>query len=452
MRSLIPSFLALVLLCAALPCPAELMKFDLEQRAASVDIRDWSLPQLLSRLAAETNWKIMVEPGAKLAQPVSLRFNRIDTGNALRRMLKGMNFSLIPDGGTSRLLVYSSVAGRATEAVKGKKSSRVEKELVVVLKDGTEEDAKKLAASLGATIAGSIPGKGVYLFRFENDNASLLAREELKRREDAEVDFNYQANQPNRPQSQEALESAVLKLKAGAVPDKNRMVVALIDTKVQVDTVNREFLLDSVTIGQGTPPNTALPSHGTSMFETLMKGIAEGLSGQTETGIRVLPIDVYGANSATTTFDVGAGIVAGMEGGATIFNLSLGTDSHSQVLHEIIQESVRRGAVFMAAAGNEPTGANTYPAAYPEVLAVTARNRDGSLASYANYGSFVDVTAPGSTLVKYQEGIFRINGTSPATAFVAGIAAGTSAGTKTDPRIVEAALRQTFPYVPEPGK
>jgi hypothetical protein len=449
MRNLKLSLLGLILTCAVLPMQAELLKFDLPHRTASVDVRGWSLAQLLSRLSAETRWNILVEPGAVLPNAVSVRFNRIKTGDALRRLLRGMNFSLIPEGNTSRLLVYSSIASRATQAVKAKKSSRIENELVVVLKNGTEADAKKLAASLGAEIVGKIPGQNAYLFRFENDNASLLAREELNRRDDAEVDFNYRATQPNQALGQDAAVSAAkLKLRPGAVPDQNQMIVALIDTMVQANAVNSGFLLDAIAIGKGTPPETSLPTHGTSMFETLMKGIEQGLTDQTETGIRVLPIDVYGANATTTTYDVAAGIVSAMENGASILNLSLGTDSNSEFLHGIIQESVRRGAVVLAAAGNEPTGANTYPAAYPEVVAVTAKNQDGSLASYANFGDFVDVTAPGTTLVEYNGGIFQINGTSAATAFITGFATGTSASTRTDPRIVETALRNAFPYVP----
>jgi hypothetical protein len=62
-----------------------------------------------------------------------------------------------------------------------------------------------------------------------------------------------------------------------------------------------------------------------------------------------------------------------------------------------------------------------YPAAYPEVLAVTAGNR-GQLAPYANRGQFIDVMAPGSSYVQYGGMNYVVSGTSPAAAYVSGIA------------------------------
>ena len=71
-----------------------------------------------------------------------------------------------------------------------------------------------------------------------------------------------------------------------------------------------------------------------------------------------------------------------------------------------------RGVLFLAAAGNEPTTAPNYPAAYPEVLAVTAGGRNGQLASYANRGDFVDVAAPGSSIIHFDGKAYLVSGTS----------------------------------------
>ena len=65
-----------------------------------------------------------------------------------------------------------------------------------------------------------------------------------------------------------------------------------------------------------------------------------------------------------------------------------------------------------------------YPAAYPEVTAVTAGDRRGQIASYANRGDFVDVVAPGSSIINFNGQTWFVSGTSAATAFVTGMAAG----------------------------
>ena len=64
-----------------------------------------------------------------------------------------------------------------------------------------------------------------------------------------------------------------------------------------------------------------------------------------------------------------------------------------------------------------------FPAAYPEVIAVTAAER-GKIADYANYGSFVDVAAPDSSIIYYGDRPWYVQGTSASSAYTAGMAAG----------------------------
>ena len=61
--------------------------------------------------------------------------------------------------------------------------------------------------------------------------------------------------------------------------------------------------------------------------------------------------------------------------------------------------------------------------AYPEVIAVTAGTRQGVIAPYANYGSFVDVIAPGSAIVNFNGQSWLVTGTSASTAYASGAAA-----------------------------
>jgi hypothetical protein len=90
------------------------------------------------------------------------------------------------------------------------------------------------------------------------------------------------------------------------------------------------------------------------------------------------------------------------------------------LLGSLIQEATSKGIQIVAAAGNTPGTEDTYPAAYPGVLAVTASDPNGQLASYADNGSFVKAMAPGTSIVVWNGGTWMVQGTSPATADVTG--------------------------------
>ena len=111
--------------------------------------------------------------------------------------------------------------------------------------------------------------------------------------------------------------------------------------------------------------------------------------------------------------------------GAQIINMSLAGPWDDLVYQRILAMS-RKGIVFIAAAGNGgPAAPPGYPAAYPEVIAVTAVDDKGRNYEYANRGRYIDVAAPGvriwTALPDNKEGM--VSGTSFAAPFVTAIAA-----------------------------
>lgn len=74
------------------------------------------------------------------------------------------------------------------------------------------------------------------------------------------------------------------------------------------------------------------------------------------------------------------------------------------VLDEALNYSYNKGVTIVAAAGNDANGIVCYPAAYDKCIAVGATRFDGSLAPYSNYGSAIDVVAPGGDLSVDQNG------------------------------------------------
>ncbi len=78
-----------------------------------------------------------------------------------------------------------------------------------------------------------------------------------------------------------------------------------------------------------------------------------------------------------------------------VVNLSFGNYSYDTLEHTLIRELSNRGVIIVAAAGNENTSSECYPAAYDEAMAVAAVNNSGKKEKYSNYGPWIDIAAEG---------------------------------------------------------
>jgi len=149
---------------------------------------------------------------------------------------------------------------------------------------------------------------------------------------------------------------------------------------------------------------------------------------------RILSVKVTNAetsNPATTggTNTLAQGIIDAATLGAQVINVSVQTSQNTAALSRAVRFALNRGAVIVAAGGNDGPGTGTgpfYPASYPGVLSVGAVEGDGSLAPFSDLGSNVAVTAPGVNVTSAWPGGFRdenLSGTSFAAPFVSGVAA-----------------------------
>lgn len=131
---------------------------------------------------------------------------------------------------------------------------------------------------------------------------------------------------------------------------------------------------------------------------------------------------------------VARGVIYAINSGAQVISFSMGwpAGQDSQLMRDAIAEAQRRGILIVAAAGNDSTRALLRPCTYPSVICVGATGPDGALAHFSNFGSGVELAAPGVNILStYPEEIrpvrFRstlgfefLSGTSQATPFVAG--------------------------------
>lgn len=119
------------------------------------------------------------------------------------------------------------------------------------------------------------------------------------------------------------------------------------------------------------------------------------------------------------------GIYWAADNGAEVINMSLGGTSRSSALEQAVNYAWSKGAVLTAAAGNNGSSSRLYPAYYAKNIAVAATDQNDNKASWSNYGSWVDVAAPGVSIVStvLDNNYAYYSGTSMATPHAAGTAA-----------------------------
>ena len=226
--------------------------------------------------------------------------------------------------------------------------------------------------------------------------------------------------------------------------------VAIIDTGIDFEHPDLN-VAGGVNCATGGPFNNACGPggdddhyHGTHVGGTvgaIDNGI--GVVGMAP-GARLWAVKVLNKRGSGYTSWIVAGIdwVAANASTIEVANMSLGGPGFSQAEYDAIQGAVNAGVAFAVSAGNENENANNYsPAAFNNVLTTSAladfdglsgglgsstcrNDQDDTLADFSNWGSAVDIAAPGvcieSTFPLEQGEYGTINGTSMASPHVAG--------------------------------
>ncbi len=412
----------------------------------SADIRGEALWPLLTDIAHQTGWHIFVEPG--IDAKADVKFSNLATGAALKKLLGDLNFAYVPKTNEAdQLYVFATTIRAATQRVNVAATNKigiakhVANELILKMKPGTDIDA--LAKALGAKVIGRDDKLGIYRLQFDNAAAADAALGQLKSNSDvATVEYNYILDPPVAAQRIANAPAGPVSLTLNPPGDSGKVIVGLIDTPVQSLGADLDkFLLKPISIAGDANVSSTDPTHATSMAETILRAMAAQGGG---TSAQILPVDVYGNSETATTWNVALGVQAAVNGGATVLNMSLGGTSESAILNDVIQQAEAKGIVIFAAAGNQPVATPTYPAADSGVIAVAA-TQGNQLASYSNYGSFIAIALPGASVVYLGSSAFVVQGTSPATAYATGIAAGAKSNTSQTWLQILATMQQKFP-------
>lgn len=451
---MLPRLFSICLLAAVLMLTSDSLAgsngiaWNRETGEVSADVRGQTLWPLLEDMAHQTGWHIFVEPGTD--RKVDIKFSGASRGDALKKLLGDLNFAFVPQtNGPDFLYIFATTMRNATRQVavtnavpKAAAPKRVANELLVKVKPGTDIDA--LAKSLGAKVIGRDDALGLYRLKFEDEEATESALGKLKNNSAvATVDYNYLYDPPVRPQKIGNAPAAPVSLSLNPPGDSGKVIVGLVDTGIQSLGADLDkFLLKQISVAGEASASGAEPTHATSMYKTIIDGFAaQGDS----TSAQVISVDVYGPNSMANTWDIARGIQAVVNDGANPINMSFGSPSDSVILNQVIADAQAKGIVFFAAPGNQPVSTATYPAALDGVWAVAATSGNNQLASYSNFGSFIKLALPGANVVYFGGQAFVVQGTSTATAYATGIAAGTKSKTGQNWSQITSTMLQQFP-------
>jgi subtilisin family serine protease len=214
-------------------------------------------------------------------------------------------------------------------------------------------------------------------------------------------------------------------------PNQKAVIVAVVDSGICFDHEDMQGRITytgawDFVLNDSYPLD--LDGHGTAVAGIIAAvtdnhtGIA-GTSGLLN--VQILPLKIFNSLGKTNAYLISQAIIHAADHGAQVINLSLSGSLYSQAVSDAVDYAWERGAVLVAAAGNN-RGPVSYPAALPKVIAVAASNEGDQVASFSNHGPEVMVAAPGEDILTTdpQCPYYKIcNGTSMAAPFVSAAAA-----------------------------
>lgn len=291
----------------------------------------------------------------------------------------------------------------------------------------TEAAQIALVRNFGAVIIkplSLINGMAVYLP--PQAERALLGRPEVVRIDD-DIVVNA-IGKPKPPQPAEVLPWGVNRIDAElAWPTTTGLTVkvAIMDTGIDLDHSDLQTNIK----GNVNTINPLKSGNDDNGHGTHVAGIVAAIDNEIGVigvgpEISLYAVKVLGKNGSGWLSDIIEGFDWCINNNMQVINMSFGSSSTVQSFHDAIIKTYQAGLVLVGAAGNNG-GAVIYPAAYPDVIAVSASDSTDNIASWSSRGPEVDLIAPGVNINStYNNGYYKtMSGTSMACPHVVGTAA-----------------------------
>jgi len=290
-----------------------------------------------------------------------------------------------------------------------------------------------------------------YILKMQSDANILDAVETLNREpavDYAEPDYlAHFASVPDDPRYSEqwGLSKIAVEGAWDQTSGSPNVVIAVIDSGIDL---THEDLSPNLWINPGEVPGNSLDDDNNGFIDdiqgwnfvdinnnvqdfighgSLVAGVAAARSNNTLgiAGIcgncRVMPVKVSQVSGIANYSDIAAGVAYATQKGADVINISLGGYSNSNTLRNAIQAAVDQNISVVAGAGNDNSSNLFYPAAYDSVIGVSGTDQDDHKTASSNFGSWVDVSAPGVDILSTTLGDYNLaSGTSFSAPFVSG--------------------------------
>ncbi len=276
--------------------------------------------------------------------------------------------------------------------------------LIGVQRGTTAAEFRALLAMVGGTLVESIPELGIYRVRLPPDSDVFALVQQLRTQgavSVAEPNYIYELPAPAQAPGDASTRTAAAPAGDGQdfVPVHSRQpALAIFDSGL-----SPTFTFDDSVVGRfdAMDPTRSLSDplgHGTQMAmvasgQVVPWGLPDEVGRQR---VPILAVRAFDDNGRATSVGIINAINYAAQNGARVINMSWGTEANSAFLRDAVRRAREQDIVLVASAGNEPTQRRVYPAAFDEVVAVSAMNRDGSLWERSNYGDFIAAAAPGT--------------------------------------------------------
>lgn len=355
----------------------------------------------------------------------------------------------LSNGITSNTDDRTQLALETAKKLREVRGEKIPNQYIVVLKDvvTSNKDLRQLAnqsRNQGATVRhiyeNAIKGFAIRI----PDELALEAILKNPRVDYVQPDLKVKAFSQSLPTGVDRVDGDTSLAKSGDGSGSVNVDIAILDTGIDLNHPDLNVYKQTSFVA-GTSSGNDDEGHGTSVAGiTAAKDDSQGVVGMAP-GARLWSVKVLDKNGQGFDSDIIAGIdyVTKNAGEIDVVNLSFGGVGQDSALQTAIHNSVAAGVTYVAAAGNEHKDASsTIPASYSEVIAVsaivdtdgkcgglssisTSAGKDDTFASFSNYGSVVDIAAPG-VLVKTTgkgSGYTTFSGTSASAPHVTGAAA-----------------------------